>query len=233
MRARALTVFVFLAAFVAACSPPKFVRYKSVSGDFSVFVPWGWNIIADADYDVFSQVQFIGPHDPDFFLGAPSMSVSWHKNNRPHRLRDNSVELYTDAKDYIHQMVSDVYGKKSILYGVGVREDGGREIITEPQVITLKESQLPAIFFGILSPTPAPEASQWGVNRDDQGKLVNVRLHDFAVVSVGDGFYVFCYPATQRGYSKNADRFRTLINTFHPYQAGPGGPKITLRRSSN
>jgi len=232
MKMRAFGFFVALTGLFAACSPPKYAHYKSVSGDFTAYVPWGWNVIADADRDAFSQVNFIGPFDPDFYLGAPSLSVRWYKRYRPHQMRDGRLEMYSDAQDFIRQMIHDVYGEKSVLYGIGTREDGGREIIKAPEDIVLTESQLTAKYFGILSPTPARAGVQWGVSKDSQGHRVNIRLHDYAVVTVGDGFYVFCYPATLRGHDKGFEYFRALINTFHPYFAGPGGPKFLIRREA-
>lgn len=213
-------------AVCAACSPPKYAEYTSVSGDFAARVPWGWRVIADADHDAFAQASFLGPFDPDFYLGVPSLSVRWYKRYRPHRLRDGRLEMYADAGDFIAQTLSQVYGPQAILYGAGRREDGGREIVRKPEKIVLQGSGLPAFFFGVLSPTPAPAGNRWGVGRDDRGRTVNVRLHDYVVVPVAGGFYVLCYPATLRGYDKDAGMFRALVNTFRPLTAGPGGPKL-------
>ena len=228
MKMKTFFLSAALSLLFTGCTPSKYVEYKSVSKDFSVSVPRGWAVIAEADYDAFSQVNFIGPFDPDFFLGAPSLSVRWYKRYRPHRLRDGRLEMYSDADDFIDQMLRQVYGGKSILYGLGRRADGGREIVSRPQEIVLKGSGLTAKFFGVLSTTPAPAANQWGVSKGERGEPVNVRLHDYAVIPIQGGFYVLCYPATRRGYDKAAELFRAMVNTFHPYTAGPGGPKIIL-----
>ena len=233
---RALAIFAAAAAFAAACSPPKYVTYKSVSNDFKAAVPWGWNVLADADYDAFSQVTFIGPFDVDFYLGAPTLSVRWYKPYRPHRLRGGRLEMYANSDDFIKQTLNDVYGKKAIVYGVGFREDGGRVLVDKTHPIPtfpLKESGLPAKFFGVLSPTPAARGVTIGTETDDEGRPVNVRYHEYAVVPIvvdgrEKGFYVLCYPATQAGHDKGMDRFRALYNTFHPLTAGPGGEKILL-----
>lgn len=228
MKRSVFAVLAAVAVFAAACSAPKYATYHSVSGDFQASVPWGWNVFTEADGDGFSQVDFVGPFDPDFFLGAPSLSVRWYKRYRPHRLRDGRLEMYADGDDFIRQMLHQVYGDDSVLYGTGLREDGGREIVAKPETIVLRESGLTATFFGVLSPAPAPEESKWGVGKDGQGRTVNVRLHDYAVIPMDGGFYVLCYPATQRGWGKGAELFRALVNTFHPLTAGPGGPRIRL-----
>jgi hypothetical protein len=237
---RALAIFAAATALAAACSPPKYVTYKSVSNDFTVAVPYGWNVIADARYDGFSQVTFIGPFDVDFYLGAPTLSVRWYKPYRPHGLRDGSIEMYVNSDDFIKQTLRSVYGKDAIVYGVGLREDdSGRRALVEKNrpipTIPLKESGLPAKFFGVLSPTSVPRGITIGTETNGEGKLVNVRYHEYAVVPIEDpatgresGFYVLCYPATQAGHDKGMDRFRALYNTFHPLTAGPGGVKIKV-----
>ena len=224
MRTCALGFFVIFAAFQAACSPPKYTRYKSVSGDFSVEAPWGWNVIAEADHDSFSEVKFIGPFDSDFFLGTPSLSVRWYKRYRAHALRDGHVEMYTDADDFINQMLRQVYGPKLILLSGGKLLD---KKLPLPDV-TLKESGLRAKYFAVLSPAPAA-ADTVGAVRDVDGNWHNIRYHEYAVIPMDGGFYVLCYPATQRGHDKAVDRFNVLAASFHPYTNGPGGEKITIR----
>jgi hypothetical protein len=236
MKMRALMVFAAAAALAAACAPPKYAEYKSVSDDFTVAAPWGWNVIADADYDAFSQVTFIGPRDDDFYMGGPSLSVRWYKPYRPHRLRDGRVEMYSSSDDFIKQTLNDVYGKDAIVYGVGLREDGGRALVDKTHPIPtfpLKESGLPAKFFGVLSAAPAAPGNTIGTERNGDGRLLNVRYHEYAVVPIvengrEEGFYVLCYPATKGGHDKAQDRWRALYNTFHPLTAGPGGPKIRV-----
>lgn len=236
MRMRSLAIFAAAAAFAAACSPPKYVAYKSVSNDFTVAAPWGWDVIADAAYDGFSQVTFIGPYDPDFYLGAPSLSVRWYKPYRSHPMRDGRMEMYVNSDDFIKQTLHDVYGKDAIVYGVGFREDGGRNLVDKIHpipTIPLKESGLPAKLFGVLSPTPAAPGAVLGTKKDNSGRLINLRYHEYAVVPIvengrEEGFYVLTYPATYNGHDKDMDRFRALCNTFHPLTAGPGGQKIRV-----
>ncbi|MFI5346455.1 MAG: hypothetical protein ACHQ51_08780 [Elusimicrobiota bacterium] len=224
MRTRALGIFVLFAAFLAACSPPKYARYHSVSGDFSVEVPWGWNVIAEADHDSFSEVKFIGPFDADFFMGAPSLSVRWFKRYRAHALRTGAIEMYSDSDDFINQMLRQVYGPGSIILVGGKLLDKTRPI---PEV-TLRESGLPAKYFAVLSPAPAA-AGTVGAVRDTEGNWHNIRYHEYVVIPMAGGFYVLTYPATQRAHDKAVDRFNAMAASFHPYTNGPGGEKITLR----
>jgi len=230
MRQRAFGIMVLAAAFLAACSPPKYARYKSVSGDFSAYVPWGWNVIAEADYDAFSEVKFIGPFDADFYLGAPSMSVRWYKRYRAHTLRDGRLEMYADADDFIDQMLKQVYGKDSVLLGGG-RKYADQLILDDAKAIPeapLKESGLTAKYFAVLSPAPAAPGVV-GAVKDVDGNWHNMRYHEYVVIPMEGGFYVLSYPATQQGHDKAVDRFNYLANTFHPYMVGPGGPKILIR----
>ncbi len=231
MKLRVLRTIAVVAAVIAACSPPKFSHYRSVSGDWAAYVPSGWNVIADADHDGFSQAQFIGPFDADFYLGAPSFSVRWYKRYRPHLLRDNTLEMYADADDFINQMITQVYGKDTIIYGQGRRDDNGRVLIQKSEIptIRLKESRLEAKYFAVLSPTPAPAGNVNGIEKNKQdGRRYNVRYHEFAVVPMPSGFYVLCYPATRAGHDKGMQAFNTLVDSFLPYTDGPGGPKFKL-----
>ena len=218
-----------VASVLVSCSPPKYVSYRSVRGDFTASVPWGWKVMTDSGADAFSQVNFIGAFDGDFYLGAPSLSVRWYKRYRPHALRDGRLEMYADADDFFNQTLKQVYGESdSVVYGAGKGADGRREIVRRPEEIVLKGSGLKAKFFIILSPTPAPASNQWGLEQDRDGRSINLRMHAYAVVPMEGGFYVLCYPATRRGYDKYEDRFRALLGTFRPLTAGPGGPKVRL-----
>ena len=65
------------------------------------------------------------------------------------------------------------------------------------------------------------------VDRDGQPGVL--RKHAYAVVPMGRGFYVLCYPATARGYDRYEARFRGLIGSFVPLTDGPGGEKVKVR----
>lgn len=225
MKTHPLAAVVVLAA-LAACGPPKYVSYTSVSGGFSASVPWGWSVMTDSESDAFSQTNFIGAFDKDFYLGAPSLSVRWYKRYRPHGLRGGRLEMYADAEDFFDQTLKQVYGESdSIVYGAGRGQDGRRAIVRRPDEIVLKASGLAAKFFIILSPTRAPESNRWGLEQDKEGRSVNMRMHAYALVPMEGGFYVLCYPATRRGYDKYEKHFRALLGSFRPATAGPGGPK--------
>jgi hypothetical protein len=224
---------VLLLALAAGCNPPKYASYESVSRDFTASVPWGWQVMTDQQDHDFSQVVFIGPFDPDFYLGAPSLSVRWYRRYRPHRLTDGRLELYAGPDDFIKQTLSQVYGPRYVLmsldgslsYKRGARNDAV-EVIPE---ITLKNSGLKAKAFTVESPVPAPEANKWGISASSiTGKAFVLRKHAYVVVPIEDGFYVLTYPATDRGYHNFLDKFAGLIGSFMPRTAGPGGAKIRV-----
>ncbi len=217
-----------LASLAAACSPPKYAVYRSVFDDYTASVPWGWKVTAEAQHADFAQVLFVGPFDPDFFLGEPSLSVRWYRDYRAHHLPGGALEMYSGPDDFIRQTLAGVYGRDAVLYGAGRRQDGGRPIIDAPQDLTLKGSGLTAKFFIVMSPAPAPADFHYGLETGADGKPVNMRMHAYAVVPVGEGFYVLCYPATKRGFEKHLHDFEALIGSFRPLTAGPGGPPVRL-----
>lgn len=237
MRQRVLGLLVVCAAVLAACGTPKYVHYRSVSGDFGAYVPWGWNVIAEAENDAFSEVKFLGPFDVDFFLGTPSLSVRWYKRYRAHKLRDGRIEMYSDADDFVKQMLRQVYGSDAVLlaggraFGTGDAHparallEAGKPV---PEIPLPEGADLPVKYFAVLSRADAP-AGAIGAVKDVDGNWHNLRLHEYAVVTMPSGFYVISYPATERGHDKGLDRFNKLAATFHPYTDGPGGPKISLR----
>jgi hypothetical protein len=123
--------------------------------------------------------------------------------------------------------------------------------------IVLRDSGLKARYFAVLSPTPAgyydedlqpvpqpngttllpvahKEITVGTLPDPKTGHRVNQRYHEYVVVPIAgadgreEGFYVLCCPSTLAGHNKSMDRFRALINTFHPYTAGPGGEKIKI-----
>ena len=207
---------VLILALASGCNSPKYANYESIHKDYAVSVPWGWQVMTDSQDDAFTQATFIGPFDPDFYLGAPSLSVRWLKRYRPHRLVDGRLEMYSDADDFIKQMLKQVYGPTYFFVGA----DGKPvDAIVE---ITLKGSGLKAKYFTVLSATPAPANMRWGVSaQKGTDKPHILRKHAYAVVAVEGGFYVLCYPATDDGYDRYLDRFLGLIGSFIPLTAGP------------
>ena len=231
--ARRLASVLAFAALAAACTPPKYAEYVSVNKDFSASVPWGWQVMTDQQDNDFAQATFIGPFDPDFYLGAPSMSVRWYHRNRLHRLAGGRLEMYSGADDFIFQMLKYVYGPEYILmsldgklsYKAG-RKNESVDVIPE---ITLKQSGLKAKAFIVESATPAPDANKWGISAQaGTGRGFVLRKHAYVVVPSEDGFYVLTYPATERGYDNFVDRFAGLMGSFIPSTAGPGGPKVRV-----
>ena len=221
---------VLLLALAAGCNPPKYATYESVNKDFTASVPWGWQVMTDQQDDDFTQSTFIGPFNADFYLGAPSLSVRWYKNYRPHRLTDGRLEMYSGPADFIRQMLINVYGPEYILLTLEgkVSYDNAKrtEIIPE---ITLKQSGLKAKAFTVESAVRAPEANKWGISAESKtGKGFVLRKHAYVVVPIEGGFYVLTYPATDRGFDSYLDKFAGLMGSFMPRTAGPGGAKIRV-----
>src|SRR6267378_848686 len=106
---------IFLAAlltagcFAGGCKGPKYIGYKSINGDFICQVPWGWNVMTDQEGSHYTNTIFIGPFSPEFFLGAPSLSVRWYSYSSPHRLPDGLLESFDSAEDYIDQILRNLY----------------------------------------------------------------------------------------------------------------------------
>lgn len=200
------------AAFLAACSPPKYVRYLSPQKDWRTSVPWGWSVMTDREDARFTHINFIGPFEPQFFLGAPSLSIRWHSYYSPHTLPDGSVESYASADDYIKQMLDFVYGAE-------------RQMIQPVREVLVAGRK--AKNFVVRSAAVVPERYSWGTSLDASGKnVVVVRQHAYAVLPLSRGFYVLVYPATADGYPLYEPMFNQMVNTFEPLTDGPGGPPL-------
>lgn len=221
---------VLALTLAAACTPPKYASYESINKDFAVSVPWGWQVMTDQQDSDFTLTAFIGPFDPDFYLGAPSLSVRWYRRDRPHRLADGRLEIYGGADDFIRQTLKQVYGPEYVLLKLDgkVSYDNDRKAEVIPEV-TLKQSGLKAKAFIVESATPAPEANKWGISAQaGTDKPFVLRKHAYVVVPVADGFYVLTYPATERGFPNYLDKFAGLMGSFMPRTAGPGGAKFRV-----
>ena len=221
---------VLLLSLVSACKSPKYAAYESIGKDYTASVPWGWQVMTDQQGTDFAQATFIGPFDPDFYLGAPSLSVRWYRRYRPHRLTDGRLEMYGGADDFIKQMLKQVYGPEYVVMTLDgkVSYDNAKRVEVIPE-ITLRNSGLKAKAFTVESSVAAPEANKWGISsQSGTGKPFVLRKHAYAVVPVEDGFYVLTYPATERGYENFLDKFAGLMGSFMPITAGPGGPKIRV-----
>ena len=103
-------IFAAAALLLCGCNPPKYVNYVSTHKDYKCAVPWGWNVMTDDEETRYTSTTFIGPFDPDFYLGAPSLSVRWYAYSAQHRLPDGLVESYASVDQYIQKALRDVYG---------------------------------------------------------------------------------------------------------------------------
>lgn len=212
---------------LAACYP-KYKTYESDHGDFRVEVPYEWLVMTDAEGTHFTNTTFIGPFEPDFFLGAPTLSVRWHAYFEPHTLPDNapghySTETYSDVEDYMREMVAEIYGKEAIL-----RSGTPLRIIKDPREMgTVRVAGLTARHIEVLAPVEVPKDYTWGVSEGrTTKKLVVLRKHAYVLLPLEDGFYVFIYPATSAGYKKYEGQFFNMVNSFAMLKKGPGGKPL-------
>lgn len=225
---RLLPAVVVVALSLTAC-PGKYARYASPYKDWTTFAPYGWTVMFDHEDTHFTNVEFIGPFDPFFYLGAPSFSVRWHEYGRAHRLRDGLLESYASADDYIKQMLDTVYGPK---YRLVSDTDPTRDVGIE----SIKVSGRPAKHFVVLSPVAVPADTKWGATTTDPetGKKLNLRAHEYVVVPLERGFYVLIYPATMEGrfpekFTSNVKKspytpmFQAMVNGFTILKDGPDG----------
>lgn len=200
------------ALFAGACKPPKYIKYMSESGDFSTEVPWGWSVYLDRQGDDYYNYTFVGPFEPEFHRGVPTLQVRWYGKDRVHSLPDGALESYSGPEDYIAKTLRDVYGSERIMS-------------QEPHSIAV--AGWAATHFVVTSAMPVPGSMSFGVSSDRGGKQTAVvRQHAYAVVPMDTGFYVLIYPATRAGFPKYEDRFNNLVNKFATLKDGPGGPAV-------
>ena len=199
---------------LSSCKAPKYTAYTSLRGDFRCLAPWGWDVMTDAEGSHYANTTFIGPFEPDFFLGAPSLSVRWYSYSAPHRLRGGTLEVYSSADDYVRQVLPSVYGPDRIMR-------------QPPRLIELPAAGRKGENFVVISPAPAPEGARWGTAIDPRSNQpFNLRQHAYVVVPMKTGFYAIVYPATRDGFGAYEPQFNELVNTFEPLADGPGGPKL-------
>lgn len=212
MKRLLIAAFVALGLGAAGCQPPKYALYTSVHRDFRCNAPWAWNVMYDSEDKSFTNTTFIGPFEPDFYLGAPSFSVRWHTAYATHKLRDGTLEMYADADDYIKQTLEGVYGPDRVM-------------TTEIEAVTVAGRR--AKHFVVLSAGPVHPKAHWGTAVDQNtGRTINPRQHAYVVVPMPAGFYVMVYPATQQGYKKYEPQFNQLVNSFAVLKDGPWGAAL-------
>lgn len=212
MRKLLSTLALGALAFTAACKPPKYIQYYSESGDFSTEVPWGWSVYLDRQADDYYNYTFVGPFEPDFHRGVPTLQVRWYGKDRIHSLPDGALEAYTGPEDFVAKTLRDVYGPERVM-------------VQEPHKVAV--SGWEATHFVVVSPMEVPATMTFGVSMDRAGKQnVVLRQHAYVVVPMDTGFYVLIYPATRAGFPKYEDRFNALVNKFKTLKDGPAGPKV-------
>ncbi len=205
------------ALLAGACSPPKYASYKSPQGDFKLEVPWGWLVMNEAEGTRFTNANFIGGFEPDFFLGAPSFSVRWHSYYDPRKLPGGRLEMFSSVDDYIKQMLADVYAPRYFL-------------ATDIQEVPLKKAKKQGKMFVVQSPAPIAPNSQFGVVYSSRtGEGFNLRKHAYVILPMTRGFYVMIYPATRDGFPKFEKQFIHLIESFLPLTDGPGGAGFSAK----
>ena len=218
------TVLAVLAVLAfSSCTPPKYVGYVSVFKDWKAGVPWGWQVITDREGDHFASTNLIGPFEPLFYLGAPSLSVRWYKYASAHRLADGLLERFDSVDDFSQQMLAHVYGPdyqlKKVLNDNSLAAQGIVDGKTK-QGLSVKQ-------FVVLSPVPVPKSTKWGtVVEREGGRVTNLRLHAYTLIPMKTGFYVLVYPATRDGFKIYEGHYNQLVNSFRPLTEGPNGPKV-------
>ena len=200
-----------LCSLAAGCKAPQHALYTSPNRDFQCDVPWAWNVMYDSEGTHFTNVTFIGPFEPEFYLGAPSFSVRWHTRYATHRLRDGLLEMYSGPDDFISQTLDSVYGK-------------ARRMDRELKDLNVEGRRFK--YFVVVSAGPVQSGARWGTAVDEAGKTINPRKHAYAILPMPSGFYVLTYPATRQAYDKYYSQFDQLVKSFVPLKDGPGGAPL-------
>ena len=209
---KTLLAAAFCGLALLGCRAPKYALYTSVHRDFQCRVPWAWSVLFDEEEKHFTNTAFIGPFEPDFYLGAPSFGVRWYSRYATHRLRDGRLEMYAGADDFIKQTLHSVYGPERVMV----------QDVHEILVAGRKAKHFVALCAG-----PAHPKARWGTAVDKAtGAFINPRKHAYAVLPMPSGFYVIVYPATQQGFDRYESQFNQLVNTFVPLKDGPGGAQL-------
>jgi hypothetical protein len=211
-----------LAAGLLACSAPS--GYVSPFRDFSCQPPPGWKVVVDSQLPDYYQVTFLGPLDPAFFKGVPSMSVRWYRYGMPHLLPGGGSETYVSIDDFMRQL-RDVYGRGVILKG-GDEGDvraalskGG--VLGETTRILMLGGKREALYFVAYNTAPAPAFASYGVVSDGRGDRVIEERHAYALMPANGGFYALVYPATRLGFGGHRPEFLRLIKSFQLFHEGP------------
>ena len=198
---------------LSSCKAPKYAAYTSIHKDFRCSAPWGWSVLTDGEGSHYADTTFIGPFEPAFYLGAPSLRVRWYSYSYPHRLPDGTLEMYASADDYVRHLAT-VYRRRRIMRQA-------------PRDIELPAAGRKAENFVVLSPAPVAKGARWGTEIETRTQQpVNLRQHAYVILPMKTGFYAIIYPATREGFGDYEPQFNELVNTFEPLKDGPGGPEF-------
>lgn len=222
-----------IAGALAACKPPKHVKFTSPYGDFTCEVPWGWNVIKDYAAADYTNVTFTGPFEPMFYRGLPSVSIRWYSLNHPHRLPDGTYEKYSSHEDFMRQMVNDVYGPDGKMWG-GADADIRAALAQQELLPTFQHTRVSgwdAYYFVVFHEAPAATTATYGVVGDGKGHRVVEERHGYVLVPVEGGFYALIYPATRDGFPRYKGAFFRLVKSFRILTKGPAGGKIEISAS--
>lgn len=201
-----------MAALIAGCSPPKYIEFRSKTGDVVCQVPWGWTAYLDSAGPGYYNYTFVGPFDAQFYHGVPSYSIRWYGYNKPRSLPGGGHEFYASADDYVGQMLKDVYGSERFM---------------DQDVHKIRVAAWEALHFVVSAPVDVPRHTPFGAVRDASGEqTVILRKHAYVVLPMDNGFYALIYPATRNGYGTYEPKFNNLVNTFRVIKDGPSGRPI-------
>jgi len=204
---------------LAGCEPPKHIAYASSAGDFTVQVPYGWSVYYDEQSSDYQSYTFVGPFEPSFFRGVPSLQVRWYASGKPRKLPFNGgSETYYGADDFVRRVKGEVYGPEAI-YATATTKN-------PRDIHKVAISGWSGRHFIILSPTKVGADVRFGVSQDAKGERAIVRKHAYAVLPMDNGFYVITYPATLDGYGKYDNDFFRMVNSFKALKDGPAGPAL-------
>lgn len=212
---------------------PKYSHYVSPFKDFVCEVPTGWSVVREGSRKDYYELLFVGPFEPSFYHGVPSLSVRWYRINAPHRLPDGTYEIYSSYQDFMNQMLRDVYGPDGYYKGGSDKEQEaaaarGEELpdyqrikVPDDKHVKAGEKQVLGFYFVAYHDAPAGKDEKDGVRSDDQGHCIVRERHGYIVLPVRGGFYLLTYPATSDGFEKYRPEFFQMINTFRLVRAGP------------
>jgi len=244
MRDRILSLIcvLLLGAGLAGCKllePPKYVKYHSEFEDFYTMVPWGWSVYQDPakDPSAYYRYTFVGPFDPDFYHGVPTIHITWYGLNRRHVLPDGTAESYFSPGHFIDTLLRDVYflnktpEHQLVTLTRKTDKKGHLKSVDDKDFQRVVVSGWEATHFVVSSPVEVAPSTRFGISQEKIGsklgaRIVVLRKHNYVVLPMDTGFYVLAYPSTLHGYEKFIKQFNFAVKKFHVVTDGPKGPKV-------